>query len=221
MPRTILLADDSVTIRRVVELTFSDSGIRVESVASGREALDRLEAVRPDLVLADVGMSPPSGYEVCQAVKASSRPVPVVLLAGAFEPYDPDRAHQAGADGHVTKPFDARALVALVESLLASPPGPPATSAHPATANPTDLEEVLDDLAAPPAGPSTPSAPPPAAPPAGIAALSPDDLDALAREVVARLSDRVLREIAWEVVPELAEIVVKERLAQLERDGSQ
>jgi CheY-like chemotaxis protein len=82
MRRTILLADDSVTIRKIVELTFGDSDIRVESVGSGREALERLRDLRPDLVLADVVMPGPSGYEVCRAVKASERPVPVRLLAG-------------------------------------------------------------------------------------------------------------------------------------------
>ena len=54
MHRTILLADDSVTIRRVVELTFCDTDIRVESVGTGGEALSRFPEVRPDLVLADV-----------------------------------------------------------------------------------------------------------------------------------------------------------------------
>lgn len=70
MRRTILLADDSVTIRKIVELTFSDTDIRVCSVASGQEALDRLSELRPDLVLADVVMPGPSGYELCRDRKS-------------------------------------------------------------------------------------------------------------------------------------------------------
>jgi len=117
--------DDSVTIRKVVELTFHDTDIRVESTGNGREALLRIAATKPDLVLADVIMPEPSGYEICRAVKSSDHPVPVLLLAGAFEPFDPERAKECGADGHVVKPFESRSLLeralALLESLARAP----------------------------------------------------------------------------------------------------
>ena len=124
MPKTILLADDSPTIRKVVELTFGDTGIRVETAASGGEALDRFERVRPDLVLADVVMPEPAGYELCRRVKASDHPVPVLLLAGTFDPYDADRARDCGADGRILKPFESRALVERVEALLSGARAP-------------------------------------------------------------------------------------------------
>lgn len=240
MPRTILLADDSVTIRKVVELTFGDTDIRVESVGSGRDALDRLRDLNPDLVLADVVMPGPSGYDVCRAVKASARPVPVLLLTGTFEPFDPHEAKACGSDGYVTKPFDSRSLVERVESLLA------ATSERAAgrpAARRDDLDALFDDLAgATPAPVSTPAPPQPAdelparatpvatafeAPASdaavaertsGASLLSPADIDAVARAVVERLSDRVLREIAWDVIPDLAEVVLRERIRELERD---
>jgi CheY-like chemotaxis protein len=120
MRRTILLADDSVTIRKIVELTFGGTDIRVESVGSGKEALERLKDLRPDLALLDVVMPGPTGYDVCRAIKASPRPVPVLLLAGTFEPFDAALARDCGSDGHVTKPFDARQLVERVETLLAA-----------------------------------------------------------------------------------------------------
>ncbi len=235
MSRTILLADDSVTIRKVVELTFSDTDIRVESVGSGREALDRLDALRPDLVLADVAMPGPSGYEVCERVKASPRPVPVLLLAGTFEPFDPRRAVSCGADGHLVKPFESRALLARVEELLARPAA--ATPPAPA-AGEEELESVLDDRAVEPApadraGERFPSPRPLAAeaaealaepaPAAGVAAaaarfrLTPEEIDAVARAVLRRLSDEVLREIAWEVVPDLAETIIRDEIRRLTR----
>ena len=224
-PRTILLADDSVTIRKVVELTFSDTNIRVLSVGSGHEALDRMSEVRPDLVLADVVMPGPSGYDVCRAVKSSPRPVPVLLLTGAFEPFDAAQAEACGSDGTVTKPFDSRTLVERVEELLsrgtARPKAKPAPEPAP---HDDDLEQMFDALAetAPPPPAAAPvSAPTPAVEPPRetrtVAGLSEDDIDAIARAVIARLSDRVLREIAWDVVPDLAEVVVRERLQELER----
>ena len=234
MPRTILLADDSVTIRKVVELTFSDTDIRVESVGSGREALERLPALRPDLVLADVVMPGPSGYEVCRAVKASDRPVPVLLLAGTFEPFDPVEARRCGSDGHMTKPFDSRTLMLRVEDLLQGPPPQPPPPTPPREARDPHLEAMLETIAAPAepaaavaepeaayepeAAPPT-QAPAPAAAPVAIAAsLSAADIDAIAEAVVRKLSDGVLREIAWDVVPDLAEAIVRERLRELERE---
>lgn len=229
MAKTILVADDSITIRKVVELTFADTGIRVESVGSGREALDRFPVMRPDLVLADVVMPEPSGYDVCRAVKASERPVPVLLLAGTFEPFDPDRARGVGADGHLIKPFESRTLVERVEALLAAPPRalvPPPPAPEPEPEN--ELEGVLDDLAG--AAPEVAAAAPdveeeidtllveevPAAPP--TAGLSDEDLRRVAHLVVSQLAEQVVREVAWEVVPETAERLVRERLRQLERE---
>jgi len=239
MRRTILLADDSVTIRKIVEIAFSDTDIRVCSVASGQEALDRLSDLRPDVVLADVVMPGPSGYELCRAIKASDRPVPVLLLAGTFEAFDAEQARDCGSDGHVTKPFDSRQLIVRVEQLmeLGSRPAPPVERVAHAAAE--DLEAMFDDLAAPAApsvggrdaspvstGSASGDERSTAAAPAsavqttspGAPTLSSADLDAIARLVVARLSDRVLREIAWDVVPDLAEIIVRERIRELERD---
>ncbi|HEX4825598.1 MAG TPA: response regulator [Candidatus Polarisedimenticolaceae bacterium] len=215
--RTILLADDSVTIRKVVELTFSDTNIRVLAVASGHEALERMSEVHPDLVLADVVMPGPSGYDVCRAVKGSPRPVPVLLLTGAFEPFDPAEAEACGSDGTVTKPFDSRSLVERVEELLARGARPASRTAQaPAEPPPKDddLEEIFDALAD--AAPE-PKTAPPEPPPRPTHLLSESDIDAIARAVVVRLSDKVLREIAWDVVPDLAEVIVRERLQEIER----
>jgi CheY-like chemotaxis protein len=231
MPKTVLLADDSVTIRKVVELTFSDTDIRVESVANGREALERIEAIAPDLVLADVEMPEPSGYEVCRTIKASPHPVPVLLLAGTFEPFDPERARACGADGHVVKPFESASLLERVTSLLEQPP--PVARAVDVPAVP-ELEAVLDEFAGHPPEPvAAPALEPPEAAaalgtaepaPAGVrlpsgVTLSVEDLDAIARAVVERLSVEPLREIAWEVVPDLADAIIRERIRQLEREA--
>lgn len=126
----ILLADDSVTIQKVVELTFAETDYEVVAVGSGTELLERLPQERPDVVLCDVVMPDISGYEVCQKLKSdpATLHIPVVLLTGTFEPFDRDRALAAGCDAIVTKPFEARALIATVEELTAraaQAPAPP------------------------------------------------------------------------------------------------
>lgn len=153
MPKTILVADDSVTIRRVVELAFHDTEIRVDSVGSGQEALARFEQSPPDLILADVVMPSPDGYELCKAVKASPHPVPVLLLTGSFEPFDIARAQESGADGHLKKPFESRVLLQRVRELMERADAPaipvaPEVPAPEAEPDPFSAQEVFDDLAA-------------------------------------------------------------------------
>lgn len=249
MPKTILLADDSVTIRKVVEMTFQDTDIHVEAVGTGREALEKIAAIQPDLVLADVVMPEPSGYEICRTVKSSGHPVPVLLLAGTFEAFDLGEARACGADGHIVKPFESRALRERVEDLLYMPAPVP-----PAQAQSDELEAVLDELARADAFPSLRTEEEPADPtepldwllgpetaavvpeepeaesateeavtsaplesdPSGRVLLGAQDIEAIARAVVERLSEKVLREIAWEVVPDLAESIIRERIRELE-----
>ncbi|MEJ2188566.1 MAG: response regulator [Acidobacteriota bacterium] len=119
MSRTILLADDSLTIQKVVELTFADTEYEVVTVSSGDELLAQLPECRPDLVICDVIMPGRDGYDVCQEIKSNpgTLHLPVILLTGTFEPFDRDRALAAGCSEIVTKPFEARKLVEAVERL--------------------------------------------------------------------------------------------------------
>jgi CheY-like chemotaxis protein len=138
MTRTILLADDSVTIQKVIELTFMDEDYSVVAVSSGSGALDKLAAVTPDLVIADVHMPGASGYEVVRRAKELHPGVPAILLVGTFEPFDEREAEASGADAHLKKPFDSQELIALVGRLLEPAAGggaaAPAPAAEPATA---------------------------------------------------------------------------------------
>jgi CheY-like chemotaxis protein len=121
VPYTLLLADDSVTIQRVIELTFADEDVVVVAVSDGDQAIARLEASPPDIVLADIGMPGKNGYEVAQYIRQSPRlaHIPVVLLTGAFEPVDQARATAAGCDGVLAKPFEPQLVIGRVKELLA------------------------------------------------------------------------------------------------------
>ena len=119
--RRLLLADDSVTIQKVVNLTFADEGIEVFTVGTGSAAIEKLMEVAPDVVLADVHMPGLNGYEVCEQVKQNQqfRDVPVILLVGSFEPFDEAEARRVGANDFLTKPFQSiRQLVQKVTDLL-------------------------------------------------------------------------------------------------------
>jgi CheY-like chemotaxis protein len=123
--RKLLLADDSATIQKVIDLTFADEGVRVVTVNNGQEAIDLLPEVQPDIVLADVFMPARNGYEVCEYVKTNEKlkHIPVMLLVGSFEPFDEAEARRVGADDILTKPFQSiRRLIDRVGSLVSSPP---------------------------------------------------------------------------------------------------
>ena len=299
MSKTILLADDSVTIQKVVELTFMDEDYEIVAVSDGDSAITKLGEVTPSLVIADVHMPGASGYDVSRRVKQDHPGVPVLLLVGTFEPFDEGEADGSGADRHLKKPFDSQELLRLVEELIdgdaptepfavdslaggedATPEAPPVVDAPPAVETPVAVEapsEADAQAAEPPtlvvpddepattpgifgetAVPDLPSpalelnetmdlshaasalqteessavepepAPDPEPPtaivseapapsPAAVPGeLSDADVDRIARRVVELLGEDTVRAVSWEVVPDLAEVIIKERVRELE-----
>jgi CheY-like chemotaxis protein len=150
MSRRILLADDSVTIQKVIELTFMDDDYEVRAVGNGDEALAMLTALTVDFVIADVHMPGASGYEVCRRSKQLRPEVPVLLLVGTFEPFDEAQARESGADSFLKKPFDSQELLGRVHELL----GPAAAAAATAAGAPQP-----EGATAPPAAPASSAAP--------------------------------------------------------------
>ncbi len=123
MSHTLLLADDSATIQRVVELTFANEDIDVVTVGDGTRAIEVIERDRPDIVLADVSMPGRDGYEVASFVRSDPARdrIPVVLLTGAFEPLDESRCETIGRHEVLVKPFEPRQVIAKVRELLDLP----------------------------------------------------------------------------------------------------
>jgi len=117
----LLLADDSVTIQKVVELILAEEDYIIKSVSNGEEALAFLTTFNPDIVLADTEMPVMNGYELCEKIKQdpATNTIPVVLLTGAFEPLDEARAQQVGADDSLIKPFEAQELIQKIDAALA------------------------------------------------------------------------------------------------------
>jgi CheY-like chemotaxis protein len=302
MSRTILLADDSVTIQKVVELTFMDEDYTVIAVSNGDDALTALSDLNPDLVITDLHMPGAGGFEVSRQAKAQG--LPVLLLVGTFEPFQQAEADAAGVDGVVKKPFDSQELLQRVGELMgqyepsAGSADDPSvdessdqpldgdfqfevspwedaaehagdeveivaaeglistetigasryTEAHESGGNGMDddrANEVADGLAdslpeeddygsdrtesmpirspiserfAAITGETVPELE--ESGPHGIngsVRLSSEDVDRVAKRVVELLSDGLLREVAWEVVPDLAEVVIRDRIRELER----
>lgn len=149
MPRTLLLADDSVVIQKLVGLSFANEDVELITADNGDDAIARAREARPDAVIADVIMPGKSGYEVCEAIKQDPQlaHVPVLLLTGTFEAFDEERAAAVGSAGHITKPFEAQALVERVKTLFAAAPPVAASAAAAAPSgskDPLDVDEAFD-----------------------------------------------------------------------------
>lgn len=114
-----MLADDSITIQKVIGITFANEDYQLTIVDNGDAALEKARTDLPDLILADVFMPGKNGYELAAAVKQDPalRGVPVLLLAGTFEPFDEEKAVSSGADSWISKPFESQALISRVEEL--------------------------------------------------------------------------------------------------------
>ena len=139
----ILLADDSGHAQRMGAKILTAEGHEVATVSNGQAAIKTLKDSIPDLIVADVFMPGKTGYEVCQFIKSDPKlsSIPVVLIVGAMEPYDPMEGERVHADGVITKPLESSDLVATVQKLLAAvkkrvPPPPP----EPAAPEPVAVE---------------------------------------------------------------------------------
>ena len=136
MSKKLLLADDSVTIQKVIEITFANEDYDLTIVGNGDEAFEQAKLNSPDLILADIIMPGKNGYELCSEIKQTPElaQTPVLLLAGSFEPFDEEKARKVGADSWIAKPFESYALIEKVKNLLENPPQaiqPPIVAASP------------------------------------------------------------------------------------------
>ncbi|MDC3953571.1 response regulator transcription factor [Polyangium jinanense] len=267
MASTILAVDDSVTMRKVLEITFAGPEFRCVAANGHDAALEKLKTEKPALVIADVTLEGKSGYDLCKAIKQASPATQVLILSSKQNPYDQAKGSAAQADDHIDKPYDSTAMIDKVKKMLASPAKPaeapkaaapvavptpvPAAPAKPAAAVPTAAAAAA---AAPPQRAKTmlynpgnpggvnaaiPGVPPAATKPepalaktdvsakpgtAAAAAVNGGQMAARLEEMgltpaqiegVLALSREVVERVVWEVVPVLAETLIKEEIARL------
>jgi len=146
MSNKLLLADDSITIRKVVGIIFANEDYSLSVVDNGNAALEKAREIIPDIILADVIMPGKTGYEVCAEIRSDPllSHVPLLLLTGAFEPFDEDKARQSGADDFISKPFESLQLLEKVERLIELGKERKAAQAHEET-----VPEVIQTLEEP------------------------------------------------------------------------
>ena len=124
MAKKILLAEDSITMQKVVQMTFAAEGFTGTPVSTADGAIQQARELTPDVLIADLSMEGKNGYDICSAVKADPDlgGIPVLLLHGNAVPYDANKGKAAKADGEITKPFETQALIDKVKALAEAGP---------------------------------------------------------------------------------------------------
>jgi twitching motility two-component system response regulator PilG len=114
--KTVMVVDDSATIRKILALTLEGAGYAVIAEPDGERAVERLAQVVPDLILLDITMPKLDGYEVCKRIRKDARTarVPVVMLSGKDGFFDKVKGRMVGASEYLTKPFQAPAVLAVI-----------------------------------------------------------------------------------------------------------
>ena len=114
---TVLIADDEKNIVQLARMYLQAEGFSVETASTGRETLDKVHQVKPDLVVLDLMMPEIDGWEVCRRLRKDSD-IPIIMLTARTEDVDKIVGLELGADDYMTKPFNARELVARVKAVL-------------------------------------------------------------------------------------------------------
>jgi len=153
---TLLAVDDSKTMRKVIEITFSGEDFKLVVCSNADEAMAKLSE-RPSVALVDAGLDGTTGYELCRRLKAAQPGLAVVILSNKQQPFDRNLGTQVGADDFADKPFDTQQLIDKV-SLLAKKagatvgtpaPAPVAPAAHAPRAGATTLQYGASPVAIP------------------------------------------------------------------------
>jgi len=153
MPKKLLLAEDSLTIRKVFELALSRSDIAITAVDNGEDAVRLAGEISPDLVIADLTLPGKNGFAVAAELRAMEKTekIPVLLLSGTLVPLDEARIKASGARGVLFKPFESRELLENIERILREEtpaPEPWKPKEAPAVDERWDFSDVLDEVEA-------------------------------------------------------------------------
>ena len=116
----ILVVDDEIDVVEVVEMLLELEGYKVLKAYDGKEALEAVEKEIPDLVILDIMMPEIDGVEVCRRFRANEKlnNVPIVMFSAKISAYDKKESFEAGADGFISKPFNARGFISGIKTYL-------------------------------------------------------------------------------------------------------
>lgn len=236
-PKTLLLVEDSFTIQKLVESTFTSAGYQVAIANDAREGIAKLPMVSPDIVLADASMPEMDGFQLCQTIRSTQgfERIPVLLLTSRFAAYDEVQGQRSGVTGYLAKPFDSYSLLSLVQQLVDKTPAVAVGTWDPSTPDaqaeettfPLDAESPPNRAVQSPGMPEMPGAPMPQAYQDLTASLT-HIVQETVQSYLVTLLDSVMPKIVEAVrttvdakVPELLEALLQREIDKLKQAATQ
>ncbi len=113
----VLVVDDEKTLVKALSFNLEKEGFRVEQAYDGEEALQKVFAIKPDIVVLDLMLPELDGFEVCRRIRKKLE-IPIIMLTARGEDIDKVLGLELGADDYLTKPFNSRELVARIKAIL-------------------------------------------------------------------------------------------------------
>ncbi len=234
VPKTLLAIDDSATMRKVFEITFKGDEFRTVTASTAAIALASVREEAPHAVLIDIALENNDGYALCKEVRKLAPNAAIIMLSSRFHPHDPVRGSAAGADASFDKPFETATAIEKVRQAIAAK-----NQVSPAISSLELPSQLPLSLAI-----SSPEAAPCSAPAVSLAISSPAAGSSVARVPtsdtmsgeLARLGlsqaqvnsvmtlsremiEKTVEKVVWEVVPQLAEALIREEIARVMREG--
>lgn len=114
----MLVVDDEHSIVTLLKYNLEQAGYSIEVAQDGEEALEKVDAVKPDIVVLDLMLPKKDGIEVCKTIRANKNSVPILMLTAKDDAFDRVLGLELGADDYMTKPFSPREVVARVKAIL-------------------------------------------------------------------------------------------------------
>jgi DNA-binding response OmpR family regulator len=144
MIKKILVADNSITIQKIVAMAFEHEEVVVEGICKGKDALDKMKTFKPDIVLADIDMEDLTGFELSKKIKndPTFNSTKVLLLASDLESFNINLFDSSGADDHISKPFKSEDIIKKVNDLLSEKS--PDSSVETINLTPIDLDVSVE-----------------------------------------------------------------------------
>lgn len=282
MPKKLLLVDENLAVQKLVEHNLAGEGYAVAAVGDGLSALDLIDKLQPDLILAEFDLKGINIFRFCDKIrmKPSPKPRPLLLMISAAQSVDYDRLRASGVTDFVKKPLESAELLEKIKSFsmesvtefhelpkldpVAKGPGPgaggepdlgnieellgwslPGELGKGKSAGRSETEETTrlkppaspvrkEPEAVPPRPPESPAEAPepmdfamplgnkmkPKSGPAGMsqpAAATKPSATGSSEEIANRVAREVIEKVAWEVVPALAEILIKQEIEKLKK----
>jgi len=207
----IVVADDSKTTHKVAELALKGEEFEVFFVSNGDEAIDKINEVKPDLVLLDVDLPQRNGYQVCKYINDNLKEISVVLLKGAFETIDRSLIEDLNYEDIISKPFDVTQLTSKVKEIFEKRSYKEEEKEEIMITNPFIESEEKKSIGLPEEIEAE-------IPEKAQIPVSEELISQISEKIIQKISPEIIKEAVERIVPQIAEDLIKKEIEKIKKE---